>query len=158
MLRVFGSNLDVTWSPIWLGPPNGPARPQGPFALDLLCLGTIVLIDYPSNHPDNRIPVLDIAKWNGKIDVNGENQKKILHSHFMKEMSSRLVIGKDSAPWMRLKLNIFVADLVRVMRNVSTHYPTEELDKHVQYYVWRMQYSGYKSDERLQVYRGTKGK
>ena len=117
-----------------------------------------VTIDYPSNHPDNRLPVLDIAQWIGEIDVNGESQKKILHSHFMKEMSNRLVIRKDSALCMRSKLNILVTDLVRVMRNVSTYCPTEERDKHVQYYVWRMQYSGYTSNERLQVYRRAKGK
>ena len=41
-----------------------------------------VTIDYPLNHPDNRLPVLDIAQWISEIDVNGENQKKILHSYF----------------------------------------------------------------------------
>ena len=50
-----------------------------------------VTIDYLLNHPDNRLlPVLDIAQWIGNIDVNGENQKKILHSHLMKEIPNRL--------------------------------------------------------------------
>ena len=118
-----------------------------------------VTIDYLLNHPDNRLlPVLDIAQWIGNIDVNGENQKKILHSHLMKEIPNRLVIRKDSALYMRSQLNILVADLVRVMRNVSTNSPTEKRDKHVQCYVWRMQYTGYTSNERLQVYRRAKGK
>ena len=94
-----------------------------------------VTIDYPSNHPDNRLPVLDVAQWIGDIEVNGEKQKKILHSHYMKEMSNRLVIRRDSALSMRSKVNILVADLVRVMRNVSRLCPPEERDRHVQYYV-----------------------
>ena len=117
-----------------------------------------VTIDYPSNNPDNRLPVLDIAQWIDEVDVDGKSQKKILHTHYMKDMSNRLVIRKDSALSIRSKINILVADLVRVMRNVSTYCPREERDKHVQYYIWRMQYSGYTKDERLQVYKRAKGR
>ena len=85
-----------------------------------------VTIDYPSNHPDNRLPFLDIARWIGEIDLNGEKQRKIFHSHFTKEMSNRLVIRKDSALCMRSKLNASVVDLVRVMQNVSIYCSKEE--------------------------------
>ena len=34
-----------------------------------------VTIDYPSNNPDNLLPVLDIAQWIDVIDLEGKRQK-----------------------------------------------------------------------------------
>ena len=76
----------------------------------------------------------------------------------MKDMSNRLVIRKDSTLSIRSKINILVADLVKVMRNDSKYCPCEERGKHDQYYIWRMQYSEHMNDERLQVYKRAKGR
>ena len=49
-------------------------------------------------------------------------------------------------------MNILVADLVRVMRNVSPLCKESERTVHVQHFINRMQYSGYDQKERTDVY------
>ena len=46
-----------------------------------------ITIDFPSNHPNNRMPVLDIEQWIQQVDVNGEMKNQILHTHYMKNMA-----------------------------------------------------------------------
>ena len=112
-----------------------------------------VTIDYPSNHPNKRLPVLDIEQWLDIVSVNGIRKPQLLHSHYMKEMTNRTVISKHSALSNRTKTNILVADLVRIMRNVSPLVDKKERTSHVQYFVKRMQLSGYNTHERLKVYQ-----
>ena len=45
-------------------------------------------------------------------------------------------------------INVLVNEALRIMRNCSKHLPEEEMKKHLQYLMNRMQYSGYS-----QVYR-----
>ena len=78
-----------------------------------------VTIDYPTKHANGRLPVLDLEQWIEEIDVNDIKKPQILHSHYMKPMSNKGVIHRNSALTMRTKMNILVADLIRVMRNVS---------------------------------------
>ena len=91
-----------------------------------------VTIDYPTKHPNNRLPVLDLEQWIEEVNVNGVMKHQLLHSHFMKEMSNKGVIRKNSALTMSTKTNILVADLVRVMRNVSPLCVENERTTHVQ--------------------------
>ena len=115
-----------------------------------------VTIDFPSNHECGRLPVLDVQQWIGDVLVDGVQKKQILHSHYMKEMSSKSLISKDSALAVRAKMNILSADLLRVMRNVSPLCPEEERTGHVQEFIHRMQYSGYSVQERIDVYRNAR--
>ena len=112
-----------------------------------------VTVDFPSNHENGRLPVLDVEQWIGDVLVDGVQKKQILHSHYMKEMSSKLLISKDYALAMKSKMNILSADLLRVMRNVSPLCTEDERTNHVQHFVHRMQYSGYSVQERIEVYR-----
>ena len=102
-----------------------------------------VTVDYPSNHASGRMPVLDIEQWIQPVDVNGSMKHQILHSHYMKPMSSKHVVNKSSALPISAKMNILIADLVRVMRNVSNYCQESERTKHIQQYIHRMQFSGY---------------
>ena len=111
-----------------------------------------VTIDYPTNHPNKRLPVLDLEQWIQEIDVNGVNKLQLLHTHYMKDMANKGVIRKSSALTMSTKVNILVADLVRVMRNVSPLCDDTERKDHVQHFMHRMQYSGYSQSERTTVY------
>ena len=115
-----------------------------------------VTIDYPSNHPNSRMPVLDIEQWIESIQVNNENKHQILFSHYMKPMSSKHLINSSSALSPQTKASILVADLVRIMRNVSFQCPDDERKQHVQHFVQRMQYSGYDQQQRVQVYKKAK--
>ena len=117
-----------------------------------------VAIDCPSLHEDGRLPVLDLAQWIEEKDIDGRQVNQIMHSHYMKPMANRFVIRKDSAQSMKAKTNILVSDLVRIMRNVSIQCPKEERKKHVQYFIWRMQHSGYNENERKAVFLKAKRK
>ena len=100
---------------------------------------------------------IDTEQWIERIEVEGE-QHQILHSHYTKEMASKFVIHRNSANPLRSKYNILIADLVRVMRNVSQKCPDEERKLKVEEYIRRMQYSGYTKRERAEVYKKAKAK
>ena len=50
--------------------------------------------DYGSNYNDGKLPMLDVKMWMGE-STNGD--MKILHEHYMKDVSSRHVINYLSA-------------------------------------------------------------
>ena len=77
----------------------------------------------------------------------------MLHSHYSKPMANAFVIHKESAVSERNKESILVADLTRVMRNISTKCSEQERRSKVQHFISRMQYSGYGMEERVRVYR-----
>ena len=115
-------------------------------------------IDFPSNHENGRMPVLDTEQWVEAVEVDGVVKPQVLHSHYAKPMSNRFLVHKDSAMSSRSKENILVADLTRVMRNVSIQCTNEERVEKVQEFICRMQYSGYSKEERVDVYRRAKKK
>ena len=115
-----------------------------------------VTIDFASNHPNQRMPVLDLEQWIEPVLIDGNMTHHILHSHYMKPMSSRYTTHADSALSDTTKKNILVTDLVRIMRNVSPWCCVEERKNHVQYFIHRMQFSGYSHEIRTGVYRDAK--
>ena len=94
--------------------------------------------DYCSNYKDGKLPMLDTKLWIGK-SINDE--WKILHTHYMKDVSSRFLIHARSAHPSNMKLNVLVNEGLRVLRNCSIHLGWEEGKRHLQYFVQRMQYS-----------------
>ena len=92
------------------------------------------------------------------IEIEGEMKPQILFSHYTKPMANKYVIHRDSAISTKSKTNILIADLVRVMKNVSIKCTNEERRKKIQEYMNRMQYSGYSKKERANVYRKAKRK
>eukprot|EP00794_Sanderia_malayensis_P004077 gene4077-4631_t len=112
-----------------------------------------VTIDYPSNHENNRMPVLDVEQWVQPTQCNGATKSKILHSHYMKPMASKQVLNKDSALSQESKTNILVADLVKVMRNVSPLCSNIERTKHIQRFVNWLQFSGYPQKDGISIYK-----
>ena len=115
-----------------------------------------VTIDYPSNYTNGRMPVLDLEQWIEEVEVEGNSKYQILHSHYMKNIASQNVINKESALSMQSKISILVSDLVRVMRNVSVQCNGEEKSKHVQQFIYRMQFSGYSQEDKVLVYKKAK--
>ena len=117
-----------------------------------------VTIDYPSKHENKRMAVLDVEQWIDIISIDGHQKPQILNSHYMKRMSNRKVISKSSALSYTTKINVLVADLVRIMRNVSPLLDKTERTSHVQYFIKRMQLSGYNINDRLKVYNLAKAR
>ena len=104
------------------------------------------------------MPVLDVEQWIDIISIDGHQKPQILHSHYMKRMSNRKVISKSSALSYTTKINVLVADIVRIMRNVSPLLDKTERTSHVQYFIKHMQLSGYNIGDRLKVYNLAKAR
>ena len=115
-----------------------------------------VTIDFPTNHVNNKMPVLDLELWIGMVEVDGSMKHQILFSHYMKPMANKYLINNRSALSATMKNKVLVADLVRIMRNVSLQCPESERQKHIQHFIKRMQFSGYHQRERVKVYNEAK--
>ena len=109
-----------------------------------------VTIDYPSNHVDGKLPVLDTKQWieNGKL----------MHTYYSKPMSSKYVVMESSALPEKVRTSILIADLLRIMRCVSPNCEETERTLHLQHYMRRMQFSGYSQEQRVTVYKAAKKK
>ena len=55
--------------------------------------------------------------------------RRILHSHYMKDVSSRLVMAERSAHGKNTKRNVMVNEICRIMKNCSIYLPKEEIAK-----------------------------
>ena len=104
--------------------------------------------DYGKNYSDSRLPMLDLKLWIG-TDIS--NQWRILHTHYMKDVSSRYLIHERSSHPSKMKYNVLVNEGLRILRNTSIHLDWEESRQHLQYFVHRMQFSGYDQARRTNV-------
>ena len=109
-----------------------------------------VTTDRCSNYEDGRLPILDVRVWLGKNE-RGEN--KILHCHYMKDVTSRAVVNAISAHSQIVKRNVMVNEIGRILKNCSVELKWEEIAGHVEYFMRRMQYSCYTEEFRYEVLR-----
>ena len=108
-----------------------------------------VSTDMCSNHPDGRLPILDVKVW---IGTDSGGTVRILHTHHMKGVSNRSVMHQMSSHSESMKFNVFVNEVLRILRNCSPHTEwKDEAAMHVTYFMRRMQYSGYSEDVRFRV-------
>ena len=100
-----------------------------------------VSTDCSSNHIDGKTPVLDIRVWTQYVDGKGW---KILHCHYIKEVSTRKVMHQESSHGERMKFHVMINEMDRIMRNTSPYLLFEDsLKPSLEYFVKRMRYSGY---------------
>ena len=111
-----------------------------------------VKVDYPSNHANKRLPILDTEMWIKEIQVNETKKHQILYSYYEKEMSSKYLIHKKSALPNQAKINILANELIRVMKNTSTQVKEAEKQRNIQHFINKMQFSEYGKEERIHVY------
>ena len=69
----------------------------------------------------------------------------------MKDVSSRFLIHARSGHPSNMKTNVLINEGLRILRNCNIHLGWEEARKHLQYFVRRMQYSGYDQYMRAKV-------
>ena len=100
---------------------------------------TQVEIDCPSKHSDKSMPLLDIKVW---VEKNGD-RRKIMHEHYAKDVSSKMVINAKSALPMNTKRTVLVQEGLRILLNCSRDLPWKNKVKHLENLSLRMQYSGY---------------
>ena len=93
------------------------------------------------NHRENqgRLPILDVETWIGKGE---DGRLKILHSHFMKEVASKMVMLSKAAHGENTKRNVMVNEVCRILKNCSVYLPWEEIAAKVSDFVRRMEASG----------------
>ena len=103
--------------------------------------------DCPSNHNDNKLPILDLKVW--LEERNGKHF--IMHEFYQKEVSSMAIINARSALAWKTKRTILVQETLRILRNCNKDLPWENTAKHLTIMMMRMQYSGYDQKFRYDV-------
>ena len=74
--------------------------------------------DCGSKYLDGRLPMLDLKLWIGK---DSKNKWKLMHTHYIKDVSSRYLIHAKSSHQYTMKLNVLVNEGLRILRNTSLH-------------------------------------
>ena len=107
-------------------------------------------IDCPSNHDDDKMPILDLKVWIEELQNGGS---RIMHEFYMKSVSSRSVLNSESAlPW-GVKRTVLTQEALRVLLNCSRELPWATKSSHLSYFSARMQFSGYEHKFRSEVIR-----
>ena len=105
--------------------------------------------DCTENYEDGKLPSLDLKMW---IEKDTGGRYKLKHEHYMKSVSSRMVINANSAHGKTMKENVNVNECMRIIRNTSEG---ENVVEDLSYYMQRMQFSGYTERERMNVVKKT---
>ena len=76
-------------------------------------------VEFPSNHEDGKMPILDLKIWIEKHETHA----MIMHEFYSKEVSSKNVINVKSAiPWST-KRTVLTQEALRVLLNCSKRLP-----------------------------------
>ena len=102
--------------------------------------------DVPENHPDGRMPVLDMKIW--------VKDNVIYHTFYKKDVSSRYTVLKRSALSETTKKDTCFMEVIRRILNVSDALPWEETVYHLNRFSRTMQISGYSERERYHTISG----
>ena len=108
---------------------------------------TQVTIDYPSQHPDRKMPSLDLKLWTEETT----NGTKVMHEHYSKPMSCKAVIFARSAMSWKVKRTVLTQEALRIMLNCSRDLPWNNIAAHLSIFTARMQFSGYNQQFRAEV-------
>ena len=92
--------------------------------------------------------MLNLCLWIGQ---SADGKIRVLYEHYMKSVSSRYLISYRSAHPESMKINVLVNEALRILRNCSSHLQDAVVKEHLQYFVKRMQFSGYPQEYRYEV-------
>ena len=107
-------------------------------------------VDFPANHEDKMMPVLDL-----KVLIN---QNKISHVFYRKECSRPCVILNRSAVSAGIKRNVIFQEGLRIIRNCSTDTPANTVNHHLTVFMNSLRRSGYNERYRLNMIRGIRNR
>ena len=108
-------------------------------------------VDVPSNHEDGKMPILDLKVWMREVETEEGLKRKILHEHYVKDIANKHVIERDSAMSLQNKRRILTQMCLRVLLNNSKYLSLEESRERVNFFMRRMQASGYDKRFRYEV-------
>ena len=106
-----------------------------------------VTFDVPSNHSDNRIPILDL-----KVRINVNNE--IEYIFYKKPMSSDYVTLKNSALSMQQKMATLTQQCFSRIHNTSDNVDEDVKFESLNEFMHDLQISGYSEKDRLTILRG----
>ena len=109
--------------------------------------------DTPSENEDGKVPILDLKCWIGE---EKDGKERILHEHYMKSMASKLVIHRQAAMSIKSKRTILTQQCLRIILNCSEDLEEDIRNKHLSFFMARMQASGYDHAFRLEVLKSAK--
>ena len=107
--------------------------------------------DVPSNHDDNKVPILDLKCWIAEVNTNTGTANMILHEHYIKDVSSKMVLHRDAAMSISNKRTILTQECLRIILNCNTNVGWEKIAEHLTFFMARMQASGYDHQFRLEI-------
>ena len=105
-------------------------------------------IDFPSQHPDKKLPILDIKVW---IKEDETGNRMIEYEYYMKPVASLFVIHQKSATPNDIKRTTLTQEALRIMLNCSKRLPKETRNEHLNKFMKRMQISGYDKGFRYEI-------
>jgi hypothetical protein len=108
-------------------------------------------VDVPSNYDDEKLPILDLKVWIEEVETENGKELKIVHKHYTKPMANKYVIRSDAAMSMKNKRTILTQMCLRVLLNNSEYLRMEEKKETVEFFMRRMQASGYNERFRYEV-------
>ena len=106
-------------------------------------------IDYPSRYAEGKVPMLNVKMW--MKEVNGRHL--ILYEHYEKPMTTMMVIHAESAIPRNVKRTVLTQEILRIIRHCNKHIGWEEVRKHINKFMMKMQLSGYDQAFRCDVVR-----
>ena len=112
--------------------------------------------DVATDHEDCKVPILDLKCWIKEVEIDGSKNYTIMHEHYIKDMSSRAVIHRESALSLCSKRTILTQECLRVMMNCHELIGWDKIAEHLSYFMARMQAAGYDKSFRLQVVKSEK--
>ena len=113
--------------------------------------------DVPSNYSDGRVPILHLKCWVAVVETEEGKCSMILHEHYMKAVSSKIIIHRNSAMSLSSMRTILRQQCLRIMLNCNTHIGWEKISEHLSFYTARMQVSGYDHSLRLEIVKSAIG-
>ena len=106
-----------------------------------------VTIDFPSNHVDGKVPMLNIKSW---VETT-ERRTRIKYEHYEKEMATKAVMHARSAVPEQMKRTVLTQELLRRFVNCSRDLPWERVSSHANDFMKKLQFSGYDHKFRYDV-------
>ena len=105
--------------------------------------GIVMTEDTPSKNHDGKLPILDMKVW-----MDGES--RVVYQHYAKPMTTRKVLGAQSALSAKTKKSVHVQECVRRILNTSSRLNWQKAVAPILTdYMERMMLAGYGEDYRM---------
>ena len=103
-------------------------------------------VDVPSNHKDNKLPVLDLT-----TSINKKEGNRIDYEFFEKPNKNPKLILANSALNARTKRTVLTQECLRRLRNTKIELGEEVRNSHLNKFMLKMKNSGYSKRWRIQI-------